>query len=36
MGTYNAVLKRPKGGEGDRCLYPTRLDTYGCGCQHVL
>lgn len=31
MGTYNAVLKRPKGGEGDRCLYPTRLDTYGCG-----
>lgn len=22
------------GSEGDLCLYPTRLDTYGCGCQH--
>jgi len=22
------------GNEGDRCHYPTRLDTYGCGCQH--
>ena len=22
------------GGEGDRCKYPTRLDTYGCGCAH--
>lgn len=21
-------------GEGERCHYPTRLDTYGCGCQH--
>lgn len=22
------------GNEGDRFHYPTRLDTYGCGCQH--
>lgn len=22
------------GEEGNRCNYPTRLDTYGCGCQH--
>lgn len=22
------------GNEGDRCHYPTRLDTYGCGYQH--
>lgn len=22
------------GGEGERCSYPTRLDTYGCGCAH--
>lgn len=22
------------GGEGERCNYPTRLDTYGCGCSH--
>ena len=22
------------GGEGQKCKYPTRLDTYGCGCQH--
>lgn len=22
------------GGEGERCNYPTRLDTYGCGCAH--
>lgn len=21
-------------GEGQKCHYPTRLDTYGCGCQH--
>ena len=20
--------------EGDRCAYPARLDTYGCGCAH--
>lgn len=22
------------GNEGEKCHYPTRLDTYGCGCQH--
>lgn len=22
------------GNEGDKCHYPTRLDTYGCGCSH--
>ena len=22
------------GGEGERCSYATRLDTYGCGCAH--
>ncbi len=22
------------GNEAERCHYPTRLDTYGCGCQH--
>ena len=23
-----------EGNEAERCHYPTRLDTYGCGCQH--
>ena len=23
-----------EGNEGSRCYYPTRLDTYGCGCGH--
>lgn len=31
---YKSFLKTVNGGEGNRCLYPTRLDTYGCGCQH--
>ena len=22
------------GNEGDKCLYPYRIDTYGCGCAH--
>lgn len=26
--------KSVEGNEGSKCLYPTRLDTYGCGCQH--
>jgi len=26
--------KRVEGDEGDKCFHPTRLDTYGCGCQH--
>lgn len=30
-GTFYATVS---GGEGDKCHYPTRLDTYGCGCAH--
>jgi DNA repair photolyase len=31
---FHSQLKTVGGGEGDRCKYPTRLDMYGCGCQH--
>lgn len=31
---FGSGLKSPAGGEGERCKYPTRLDTYGCGCSH--
>jgi len=31
---YKSFYKTVGGGEGDRCNYPTRLDLYGCGCQH--
>lgn len=31
---FHSFLKTVGGGEGDRCLYPTRLDVYGKGCQH--
>lgn len=31
---YKSFFKTVKGGEGSKCLYPTRLDTYGRGCQH--
>ena len=31
---FSSFYAEPSGGEGERCLYPTRLDTYGCGCQH--
>lgn len=32
---YNKLYFKTVGGnEGDHCNYPTRLDTYGCGCQH--
>lgn len=31
---FKSFLKTVKAGEGDRCYYPTRLDTYGRGCQH--
>lgn len=31
---FHSSLKTVEGGEGDRCRYPTRLDMYGCGCQH--
>jgi len=31
---FQSFYKTVESGEGDRCKYPTRLDTYGCGCQH--
>lgn len=31
---FKSFFKSVKGGEGDRCNYPTRLDMYGCGCSH--
>ncbi len=30
---FKSFYKTVGGGEGDRCNYPTRLDTYGKGCQ---
>lgn len=32
MKEFNSFFKKVAGNEGDRCHYPTRLDTYGCGC----
>lgn len=32
MNEYKAFFKKVGGGEGDKCYYPTRLDTYGKGC----
>ena len=34
MKEFKSFYKTVSGGEGDKCYYPTRLDTYGCGCQH--
>lgn len=34
MKDFNSFYKEVGGNEGDVCLYTTRLDTYGCGCQH--
>ena len=34
MKPFSLFYKEVKGNEGDKCKYPTRLDTYGCGCQH--
>lgn len=34
MDEYKAFFKTVGGNEGDKCHYPTRLDTYGKGCQH--
>jgi DNA repair photolyase len=34
MKEYKSFYKTVGGGEGTRCKYPTRLDTYGRGCQH--
>lgn len=31
---FKSFFKTVGGNEGDKCHYPTRLDTYGCGCQH--
>lgn len=29
--SFGSFYADASGGEGDRCKYPTRLDTYGCG-----
>lgn len=34
MREYKSFYKTVGGGEGEKCNYSTRLDTYGCGCQH--
>lgn len=34
MKEYKSFYKEVTGNEGDKCRYNTRLDTYGCGCQH--
>lgn len=34
MGEFKSFFKTVTGNEGQKCNYPTRLDTYGCGCQH--
>lgn len=34
MKDFGAVGTIVNGNEGDKCNYPMRLDTYGCGCQH--
>ena len=34
MREFKSFYKTVSGNEGQKCLYPTRLDTYGCGCNH--
>lgn len=34
MKEFKSFYKTAGGNEGDKCKYPTRLDTYGRGCQH--
>lgn len=34
MKGFGSIMKDVGGNEGDKCRYSTRLDTYGCGCQH--
>lgn len=34
MKEFKSFYKTVGGGEGEKCSYPTRLDTYGCGCAH--
>lgn len=31
---FESFFNSVEGNEGDICKYSTRLDTYGCGCQH--
>ena len=34
MKEFKSFYKDVQGNEGSKCHYNTRLDTYGCGCQH--
>lgn len=34
MKSFSLFYKEVNGNEKSKCMYPTRLDTYGCGCQH--
>ena len=34
MKEFKSFYKTVGGNEGGKCNYPTRLDTYGCGCAH--
>ena len=34
MKDFGSQAKSVGGNEGGKCHYPTRLDTYGCGCAH--
>ena len=34
MREFKSFYKKVEGNEGQKCFYSTRLDTYGCGCQH--
>ena len=34
MKDFGSIAKTVEGNEGNKCLHSTRLDTYGCGCQH--
>ena len=34
MKKFKSFYKEVEGNEGEKCKYNTRLDTYGCGCQH--
>lgn len=34
MKEFKSFYKQVGGNEGNKCRYNTRLDTFGCGCQH--
>ena len=34
MKSFSLFYKDVEGNEKSKCKYTTRLDTYGCGCQH--